>query len=207
MIEKNPCEEEIKRETRKSVLVHIVNTENQFKASHYFSSYDKLIRFLAWMHRLFTNCRKKIENRKALKGDNHEIPTYLSETERKNLRLTHAERKTAEINLFKQLQVRMFGSISKTRLSAFKTMKDENGLYVLKTKIFNRTDNYSFLCPILLYDDNDIIPMLIQEYHEIMGHAGTQIITAKIRERFWVISLRKVTRSVINNCVTCKRQK
>lgn len=49
--------------------------------------------------------------------------------------------------------------------------------------------------------------MIVKEAHESMGHAGTQIIVNHIRERFWIISLRKITRSVISNCVICKRQK
>ena len=30
-------------------------------------------------------------------------------------------------------------------------------IYVLKTKIFNREDDYDFRCPILLSNDDDII--------------------------------------------------
>lgn len=49
--------------------------------------------------------------------------------------------------------------------------------------------------------------MMVKETHEAMGHAGSQIIMNYIRERFWIISFRKVIRSVILNCVICKKQK
>lgn len=132
---------------------------------------------------------------------------YLPEIDRKKLRLTFTETKAAEIKLFEHLQCRMFNSVSKNKLSSFKTMKNENGLYILKTKIFNRADDYNFRCPILLLNNDDIIYLLVREYHEFMGHAGTQIIMTNLRERFWIISLRKVIKSVIANCVICKRQK
>jgi len=86
-------------------------------------------------------------------------------------------------------------------------MKNEHDLYVLKTKIFNRIDDLNFLCPILLDNNHDIIYMLMKETHESMGHAGTQIIINYLRERFWIISLRKIIRAVIANCIVCKRQK
>jgi len=52
-------EKEIKDEIKKSAALNLVNLQNTFKVSHYFSSYSKLIRFLAWMHRFITNRRKE----------------------------------------------------------------------------------------------------------------------------------------------------
>jgi len=86
-------------------------------------------------------------------------------------------------------------------------MKDKNGLHVLKTKIFNRVDNFNFRCPILLDGDHDIVHMLIRETHETIGHAGTQITMNYIRERFWIISLRKIVKKIIAKCVICQKQK
>lgn len=53
----------------------------------------------------------------------------------------------------------MFTTASKEKLFLFKTMKNEDGLYVLKTKIFNRIDDLNFLCPVLLDSNHDIIYM------------------------------------------------
>lgn len=49
--------------------------------------------------------------------------------------------------------------------------------------------------------------MLVRETHENMGHAGMQIVMCHLREKFCIISLRKTIKSVISNCVICKRQK
>jgi len=78
----------------------------------------------------------------------------------------------------------MLNSVSKNKLSSFKLMKNEECLYVLKTKIFNQIDDYNFLCFILLSNDQDIIPILVREYHKTRGHIGAQIIMTNLRERF-----------------------
>lgn len=127
------------------------------------------------MNRFFTNCRKKINSEKKLKDDNYETHrtaevTYLSKELQRKLGLAFTKIKAAEIKPFRYLQNDMF-SVPKKKLSSFKTMKNENGLCVLKTKIFNRVDDPNFLSPILLNNNHDIIHMLIRESHKNMGHA------------------------------------
>lgn len=90
-------EEEIESEIRKSTSIHIINTEiPAFKVGDYFSSYNKIIRFLAWMHRFFVNRKNEVDKRKELKVNNQEIREFyktphLPEKERKKLHLTFAE--------------------------------------------------------------------------------------------------------------------
>lgn len=71
MADLNFKKEEIGNEMTKSISVHLVNGEiSEFKARDYFSSYNKLIRFLAWMHRFFSNRRKIIDKKRTLKENN-----------------------------------------------------------------------------------------------------------------------------------------
>ena len=70
---------------------------------------------------------------------------YLSQDEQRNLYFMHGEIKDAEEKLLKHLHQRMFDNATNNKLSSFKTMVSKNGLRVLKTKIFNRADNYNFL--------------------------------------------------------------
>jgi len=106
-------------------------------------------------------------------------------------------------------------------------MRNENGLIILRTKIFNCVDNFNFL-PRSLDNNHEIIYMLVREKpwrlrrlhiiiwaYEIIGHTGAQIIMCNLREKFWIISLRKVIKTIlrkviktiISDCVTCKKQK
>jgi len=164
------------------------------------------------MNRFFTRRKTEIEIWKKLKNDSPktreliETP-YSTKEERQKLHLTFTEINEAELKLLKYIQHQMFTSTSKEKLSSFKIMKDKNGLHVLKTKIFNRVDNFNFRCPILLDGNHDIVCMLIRETHETIGHAGTQITINYIRERFWIISLRKIVKKIIAKCVICQKQK
>jgi len=70
----------------------------------------------------------------------------------------------------------MFTTISRNKLPSFKTIINKEGLIALKTKIFNRVDDYYFRCPILLESNHEVIYLLVREKHELMGHAETQIL-------------------------------
>lgn len=159
------------------------------------------------MHRFLSNRRKDIDRKSNTREIRVRGPVYLPETERKKLQLTVVEIEAAEVRLLKYLQGQMFTNTSKGKLASFKTMKNKNELYVLKTKIFNRVDDFNFLCPILLDNNHDIIFMMIREIHESLGHAGTQIIMNYVREKYWIISLRKVAKSIIAKCIICQKQR
>ncbi|GFY31854.1 integrase catalytic domain-containing protein [Trichonephila clavipes] len=46
---------------------------------------------------------------------------------------------------------------------------------------------------------------LIRNYHLRYSHAGIQALTVIIREEFWIIGARRTIRSVVKQCVRCKR--
>ncbi|GBN86273.1 hypothetical protein AVEN_64257-1 [Araneus ventricosus] len=46
---------------------------------------------------------------------------------------------------------------------------------------------------------------LIRQCHLTNCHAGVQIIAAKLRERYWIIAEKRSIRSVVKNCMVCKR--
>ena len=46
---------------------------------------------------------------------------------------------------------------------------------------------------------------LYAEYVHNQGHLGVAATTSKIRSRFWIVNLHKLTRSIKYNCVTCRK--
>lgn len=211
-VKRNVDENEIKREVKRSVLVNMIDIRDpEFKASNLFASYTKLIRFIAWVRRFLKNRKSELAKRKTLGSadlNDRKISSriYLPKEERKRLYLTFKEIKEAEVSLLRCLQNVMFENLYKNKLSSFKTLLDKNGLHVIKTKILNRNDDDMFLSPILL-DKHDIVTLLVREIHEKCGHSGTQIVMNTLRERFWIIALRQIVRSVASKCVTCKKYK
>ena len=123
-------EEEVSAEIKKSSMTQMINVDElNFKASEFFSSYSKIVRFLAWMNRFLNNCRSKIRDeekqRSFKKGAN--TPTQSDRTK-----------------LIKFVQEQMFIYGNKNKLSSFKTTLNEKGHYVLKTRIISRDDDSNF---------------------------------------------------------------
>ncbi|GFS42873.1 integrase catalytic domain-containing protein [Trichonephila inaurata madagascariensis] len=85
------------------------------------------------------------------------------------------------------------------------TVRDQSGLRRVKTKIIGRDDSYAFRYPILLSSRHHIVNCLIRDYHLRYSHAGIQALTAIMREEFWIIGARRAIRSVVKQCVRCKR--
>ena len=185
-------EQEVLKEVKKSNVV-LVASEANFNVLEYFSSYQKLLRFLAIMRRFIENCKlkKNLRNQKALQ----KVQPFV---------LTVKEVKQAEIRLLDFIQKQLFADEGK--VSSFKVMLNNEGLYVLKTKILNLKDNNSFLCPVLLAEKSNLMYLLVRETHELMGHVGTQVIMITLREKYWIISIRKICKKVIADCLVCKKQ-
>ncbi|XP_015189797.1 PREDICTED: uncharacterized protein LOC107073618 [Polistes dominula] len=120
--------------------------------------------------------------------------------------LTYKKIHETKIKLLKCLQHDMFLLKNDPKLSAIKVFKHTDGLLRLKTKIIQRNDNFSFLCPILLDSRHKVVELLVRETHESMNHAGVQTVMCQLREKYWILRMRKTVREIISKCVICKRQ-
>ncbi|GFW45425.1 integrase catalytic domain-containing protein [Trichonephila clavipes] len=45
--------------------------------------------------------------------------------------------------------------------------------------------------------------LIVRHYHEILLHAGTQLVPSCIQEQYWIIGPRDVTRHLIRKCIKC----
>lgn len=61
--------------------------------------------------------------------------------------------------------------------------------------------------PIILSHSHPFTRLLVREYHERNGHAGTQLVLNEIRQEYWITQARKLIASVINSCNFCKIKK
>ena len=186
-------EEEINKEVKKSAQKNTVlltskyADDNKAWFSNKFSSYSRIIRVFAWVQRFYFNIRKSVESRD--KGN-----------------LTFDEIKSAEIRLLKMIQAEYFSEgENDARIRSLQPVKDKDNLIRLNTKIVLREDAYNFRCPIILPGNHEIIHLIINEKHLELNHAGVEITMSALREQFWIMGGRKVIRTVINKCVTCRR--
>lgn len=178
------CDEEVvsaeKRVTISSYIIQDLITPRYFM---YFSKLRKIIRMLAWMLR-WRHFKRNQNNR--------------------TKDLTMEEENNAERCLWRMVQSEVFNSTDKV-INQINAVKDEYGLWRVKTKLFMRQDSEGFRMPILLPKQHIAVDRLIQQEHLRMNHCGVQVLRSEIRERFWILQGRKVIRHQKNACKRCKR--
>ncbi|XP_025264963.1 uncharacterized protein LOC112638119 [Camponotus floridanus] len=84
---------------------------------------------------------------------------------------------------------------------------DTNGLIRVGGRLKNAELPFDTRHPILLSRNHILTRLIILREHERNAHAGLQATMAAIRQRFWPLSLRSVTRKILQNCVTCFKNK
>ncbi|GFU90690.1 integrase catalytic domain-containing protein, partial [Trichonephila clavipes] len=62
---------------------------------------------------------------------------------------------------------------------------------------------YGHKHPILLPKRHILTDLIVRHYHEILLHAGTQLVQSCIQEQYWIIGARDVIRHLIRKCIKC----
>ncbi|GFX66577.1 integrase catalytic domain-containing protein [Trichonephila clavipes] len=146
-------------------------------------SFNKIVRIMAYVIRFCKNVKRNPIDRK--KG--------ILETD---------EIKTAEKEIFKEIQREAFSGREKFNL---RTVKYSDDLLRVKTRIASRKDLETFRFPILLPHKHQMVEKLIMSKHLQLEHAGIQTLMSCLRESFWIIKSRKTVRGVIKRCTKCRR--
>ncbi|UYV70525.1 hypothetical protein LAZ67_7003416 [Cordylochernes scorpioides] len=149
-----------------------------------FSNFTKIVRINAWIWRFIRNTQK------------------LSPSGMHSLQLSELE--DAERGIWKTVQQQVFSSRGDS-INGLMIIRDDFGLIRIKSKLIERDDEYSFRYPILLPTKHHVVTCLIREFHLRHFHAGVQILSAKLRENYWILNSRRSIRSVVSQCAKCRR--
>lgn len=152
----------------------------------YFSSYDRIVRMIAWMRRFICNSRNP--------------------GSRKRGELSCEEIRLAEKVVIRLTQNESFISENDRRLATLKVIKDEEGILRLKTKLVNRRDKEYFCAPMILPSSHPVVYRLVMGEHRKNSHVGVQTLINILREEFWILKARKTIRNILSKCVVCLRQ-
>lgn len=183
-IKYSPDEDSVRAEIRKGRVVDLSVKIDEPQWFERFSSFSKIVKVFCWILRFANKLQKK--------------PSYTSDT-------SSVEEKTkAENLLWRIVQQNNFQKIENIG-KGLVVVKDNEGLIRVKSKIIDSKDEYAFRYPILLPSKNHIVTCLIRELHTKNCHAGLNILSATLREKYFVISARRAIRSVITKCIACKR--
>lgn len=61
--------------------------------------------------------------------------------------------------------------------------------------------------PIILLKDHPFTRKIMESIHRKLGHPGYQRLMSEVRQKYWIIGLSTLARSVYSQCVLCKRRK
>lgn len=169
-------------EKKKVVVSHLIQDRESMRYFRRFSNLRKVIRMIAWM--------KRWKNYKRGQKPLAELSIY-EETE-------------AEKCLWRMIQEESFGNSDKVLMQR-KAKKDESGLWRVETKLLLRNDTEGFLRPILLPRSHLAVHRLVEKEHLDMRHCGPQILRCNLRERYWILDVRRAVRRVQTACKRCTR--
>lgn len=92
-------------------------------------------------------------------------------------------------------------------LKWLKAYVDEFGLIRVGGRLSNAELPESAKHPIVLSAKHPLARLVTVQCHRTLLHAGPQLMLASLRQRFWILGGRNLTRSVYHQCITCFRSK
>lgn len=186
--ELNVNEKEVQIEQKVSNNVNTVVTNIFSLNLCYFSKYNKIIRMIAWVYRFYNNI-----NKMCIKNNN-------------SLKLK--EINEAELKLFSLIQKENYGqSLELKPSNKLNYFKDELELLRVKSRLTLSEEDEYFISPIVLPGSHFIIKCMVRDLHYNKNHAGTQMLMSILRERFWIVGVRKLVKKTVRECVICRRFK
>ena len=162
-----------------------------------FSSFRRLIRFVALCRRLIKNKR---ETEKTIGNFTF---NELHDAHNRIIKIIQEKHFIKEINSLNNKQA----INAKSSVSSLSPFLCKDGILRVGGRLTNANLEYSRKYPILLPRNDHITNIIIREEHERYWHAGVQLTLNSIRNKYWPIDGKSSTRNVISKCVRCRKLK
>ncbi|XP_076763724.1 uncharacterized protein LOC143431095 [Xylocopa sonorina] len=179
-----------------SACVNLNPRDDRIVKNH--GSFKMLKRVFGYVLRFIHNSKHNIEKRTG--------PLTASEIDTAKDKIILIAQSVA---FFKEIQsLRNEGRIpNKSRLTSLKPFLDNSGVLRVGGRLRNSELPEEQKHQMLLPPDHHITRLIIREEHERLKHAGPQATLYSVREHFWPLDGRNVTRKIVYNCVRCFRAK
>lgn len=196
-------------ELRSSTMSHFVTPEPVVRV-HDFSSWYRLVRVVALVHRFSNNCKLKRLKMSITSGPLSS--PEISAAEAYLLRQTQLEAYPDEVALLQRSQ---HGPMqSRTPLPKASPLHqkspwiDQNGVLRMRGRITNcdyATEDAKH--PIILARDHPTTKLIIAHFHQKFHHQNHETVINEIRQKYSIPKLRVAFASVRRNCQRCKNQR
>ncbi|XP_045534371.1 uncharacterized protein LOC106713229 [Papilio machaon] len=95
----------------------------------------------------------------------------------------------------------------KNRFASLSPFMDNDGIIRVGGRLENSPYEYNIKHPILLCSKHHVTKIIFQKYHLDLLHAGPQLLLANIRQLYWPLGGRKLSRVIVKKCLRCFRYK
>ncbi|XP_045541882.1 uncharacterized protein LOC123723347 [Papilio machaon] len=169
------------------------STEEESNLWDRFSELQRMLRVLTYFRRVFS----KNKSNKTLKV------VEIQETLHKLLKIIQRREFETEYNALLK-----GGTVSKKgRIAALDPFIDEEGLIRVGGRLSNSTLTYNQKHPIILPYKHHVTDLLIRDAHKETLHGGNQATLCYIRNKYWILGIKRRIKTVLNKCVKCIRYK
>lgn len=161
-----------------------------------YSDWRKLTRAIAWLRRFVEYLRFK----RKWSGSHHLTVQELHEAKEVLIKRAQAE-------VFRKEMIALKNGMEIPPKSRLRTLCPfiENGLILVGGRLQNATVSKEQKNPIVLPPDHVITRLIYKDCHHRMMHCGPQALLAEVRRTYWPTRGRAIARSVVRQCVICKR--
>jgi transposase InsO family protein len=82
---------------------------------------------------------------------------------------------------------------------------DSHGIIRIGGRLTNADLPYEAKHPVLLPKSDHLVNIIVKHYHLRNCHAGSNLLSSIIRQKYWIISSRNTIRILIRKCISCFR--
>lgn len=96
---------------------------------------------------------------------------------------------------------------AKNRLTSLSPFLDLNKIIRVGGRLSNSPYSYDIKYPILICSKHHFSKILFDHFHLKYLHAGPQLLLANIRQTYWPLGGKNLSKTIVKRCVTCCRYK
>ena len=99
----------------------------------------------------------------------------------------------------------MLSLVARTYLLPYHPFLDSSSVLRVGSREQNSNAVYSSLHPIILHGKHPLAKLIVHSEHIHLLHAGPRLLTSILSRRFYIVGHRKIIRTVIQGCITCRK--
>lgn len=190
---------EASTDTSEIRTVHVARMDTNEDLTQRFSKLNRLIRVIATCKRFIQNCRQPKANRQTTPFTTQDLTQALNSCVKMVQHTAYAQ----EFQDLVSTQV-----ISKS--SSLKTLHpflDKEGILRVGGRLQQSSLPYQSMHQIILPSNHHFTKLVVKAEHLRLHHAGSQLLTASLRDRYWIPRIKTVIKTVIHHCHPCYRFK